>query len=403
MRKLSHVRERLTGASSSPKREGTAADQPPVTRPGAVWRLSCAHLFAEVEAPGLATGAGGEINLASEVFVMAESFGRALRRWRETAGLSQPQLARQVPISQSSLSRYESDQQQADPTTADRLDALLGADGALRALLAPVNAAATVLTSDDRGRLAYVADRPRSVDSAALGSLAAVLAESRRMEDRLGARVLLEPTLGYVRLLERLTLDARGPRRAQVIDLAAQWAQFTGWLHAAIGDVPASGTWLDRTLEWAVEADNPTLQANALSYKGHLAWMMGHVGPMIGLSQAAQRNHGVHLGQRAFDAMQEARGHAMAGDADHADRTLDVAEQRAAELTNHIDHAPPWSYYYSAAFWTLQRGLIYRYLGRNQAAADLLTAGLDELPLEQRDAEWTGDYRRALAEVQAAL
>ncbi|WP_141999957.1 helix-turn-helix transcriptional regulator [Amycolatopsis cihanbeyliensis] len=38
---------------------------------------------------------------------MSEGFGQALRRLRQAAGLSQPELARRVPISQSSLSRYE--------------------------------------------------------------------------------------------------------------------------------------------------------------------------------------------------------------------------------------------------------------------------------------------------------
>jgi hypothetical protein len=52
-------------------------------------------------------------------------------------------------------------------------------------------------------------------------------------------------------------------------------------------------------------------------------------------------------------------------------------------------------------FWLLQRGLIYRYLRRNSAAADLLSAGLDGLPAEQRDAEWLSPYRRHLDAVQA--
>ncbi|WP_158889130.1 helix-turn-helix domain-containing protein [Amycolatopsis anabasis] len=324
---------------------------------------------------------------------MVESFGQVLRRLRESADVSQRDLARRVFISQTTLSRYESDRQAVDPSTADRLDEALGADGALRALLDPGSA---VLTSDDRGRLARVTERPRAVDSSALGALAAVLAESRRMEDTLGARAVLEPTLGYVRLLESLVVDARGVLRPAVVDLAAQWAQFTGWLHAATDQLPLSGRWFDRALEWATEADNVTLQANALSYKGHLAWMEGHVGPMIGLSRAAQRNPAVHVGQRAFDAMQEARGHAMAGNPDQADRTLDVAEKRIADIPGRTEDAPPWSYYYGSAFWTLQRGMIYRYAGRNQEAAEFLAAGLAELPLDQRDAEWTGDYRHAL-------
>jgi transcriptional regulator with XRE-family HTH domain len=335
---------------------------------------------------------------------MVETFGRALRRLREQAGLSQPELARRVPISQSSLSRYESDRQLADPTTVDRFDQLLDANGTLRALLTPIDAA-RILTPDDRDRLTYVVDKPRSVDPATLTSLTAVLAESRRMEDQLGARIMLEPTVGYVRLLKRLTRDARGAIRRHVVDTAAQWAQFTGWLHTATDNLPVAEKWFDRTFEWAAESNNVSLQANALSFKGHLAWIVGHPGPVIGLSQAAQRDPDVDIGQRAFDAAQEARGHAMAHDIDEADRMLDIADQRAEQLASRGDDTPPWNYYYaSTAFWTLQRGLIYRHIdGRKQPAADLLTTGMAELPAEQRNAEWVDEYRRALAEVQAEL
>jgi transcriptional regulator with XRE-family HTH domain len=332
---------------------------------------------------------------------MVETFGRALRRLREQAGLSQPDLARRVPISQSSLSRYESDRQQADPTTADRLDQLLDANGTLRALLTPIDAA-RVLTPDDRDRLTYVADKPRSVDPATLTSLTAVLAESRRMEDQLGARIMLEPTLGYLRMLEALTFDARGPIRPHVVDLAGQWAQFTGWLYAATDQLSAAGRWFDRTLEWALESNNLALQANALTFKGNLAWMTGRIGAVIGLSQAAQRHQSIYIGQLAYAATQEARSHAVAGDRARADRQLDLAAQLTHQIPAQSDGAPPWNYD-SPALLALERGLVQHRLGRSQAAADLITTGIAALPAEQRDAEWTEQYRRTLAEAQAEL
>lgn len=63
-------------------------------------------------------------------------FGRTLRQLRNRANLSQSRLARLVPVSTASLSRYESGQQAVDPAVAARLDQLLNADGALRALAA---------------------------------------------------------------------------------------------------------------------------------------------------------------------------------------------------------------------------------------------------------------------------
>ena len=107
--------------------------------------------------------------------------------------------------------------------------------------------------------------------------------------------------------------------------------------------------------------------------------------------------------QRAFDAMQEARAHALAGDANTAHRVLDTAEERIDEIQSTCSGPPPWSYYYSSAFWTLQRGLVHQHLGDNTPASDLLQSGLESLPEDQQSAEWTGDYRKALATAQAAL
>ena len=332
-----------------------------------------------------------------------ETFGQALRRWRESAGMSQPQLAQRVPISQASLSRWENDKQAVGPTTADRLDKLVGANGALRALLQSANPAATVLTPDDNDRLAHVADKPRTVDSHALDSLAKVLAEQRRLEDAMGAVAVLEPTRGYTQLMERLVLDARGPSRPAVVNLAAQWAQFSGWLHAAMNKLPASSRWFGVALEWATEVDDRTMISTVLSFKGHLAWKGGHIAPMIGLSQAAQRDNSAYVGQLTFAAMQEARGHAMTGDAETCDRKMDAASQLAEKFAEQTDDAPPWIYFYSPPFFTLQRGLINSYLGRNSMSAAYLAAGLDALPEEDRNAQWTGFYRRRLVEVQAAL
>lgn len=65
---------------------------------------------------------------------MSETFGEALRRMRAKHGYSQPQLAAMIPLSQASLSRYETGKQTPDRATADRLDEVLAAGGRLSAL-----------------------------------------------------------------------------------------------------------------------------------------------------------------------------------------------------------------------------------------------------------------------------
>ncbi|MEV0700163.1 helix-turn-helix transcriptional regulator [Saccharopolyspora sp. NPDC050389] len=64
-------------------------------------------------------------------------FGRSLRQLRQAAGLSQPQLARRVPVDQSTLSRWENGRSTPDRDTVQQLDDLLDAAGRLSRSASP--------------------------------------------------------------------------------------------------------------------------------------------------------------------------------------------------------------------------------------------------------------------------
>ncbi|MEB3367990.1 helix-turn-helix domain-containing protein [Saccharopolyspora mangrovi] len=60
-----------------------------------------------------------------------ESFGRILRRYRATSGLTQPQLAGKVHVDQSAVSRWENDRAVPPREVIDRLDEVLHGGGHL--------------------------------------------------------------------------------------------------------------------------------------------------------------------------------------------------------------------------------------------------------------------------------
>ncbi|WP_286991006.1 hypothetical protein [Thermomonospora sp. CIF 1] len=253
------------------------------------------------------------------------------------------------------------------------------------------------LPPDEEERLILAVQRAVRADLSVVESLATVLAAQRRTEDAIGSAPLLEPVGAQLNALQALVLDARGKVRLPLVNVAAQWAQFYGWLKANTGHPDEGQAWLDRALEWATEADDRNLISEVLSFKGHIAWMAGHVDPVIGLSAAAQRDRGLFPGQYAMSAAQEARGHAMAGDAAQAERKLDKADEQAAAARERAAEAPPWLYYHSPGFFELQRGLTYRYLGRrhkpyNRRALEAITSGLARLPEEMRRSEWAGEF-----------
>ncbi|TDD63175.1 helix-turn-helix domain-containing protein [Actinomadura rubrisoli] len=261
-------------------------------------------------------------------------------------------------------------------------------------------------TPEDEERLVLAARRPSRVDLTVVDSLATILAGHRRTEDAVGSAPLVEPVRTSLAVLEGLVTGARGPIRPKVVNVAAQWAQFFGWLKANVGDLAVGKGWLDRALEWAIETDDANLISEVLSFKGHVAWMAGQPGPMIGLSAAALRGDGLYPGQYAISAAQEARGHAMVGAAYETERLLDRADEEAAAARERLEEAPPWLYYHSPGFFELQRGLAYRYLGRhdrgvNHRAVEALSRGLGTLPAGMRDSEWAGEFVYQLGRAHA--
>jgi tetratricopeptide (TPR) repeat protein len=259
------------------------------------------------------------------------------------------------------------------------------------------------LDPDEQARIAGLQARPRSVDRAALRSLTTMLAEQRRLEDVVGARPLVQPMRAQLRLVESIVVDARGAIRADVVDVGSQFAQFTAWLHASLGEERAGRYFYDRATEWALEIDDPHMVATALSMKGHVAYRQRQLNSMLGLSRAAQRDRRLSPGIRALAVQQEARALALLGERDATERRLDDAFVLAEQAVAHPEDEPPWVYFYSPEYFMMQRGRAYRYLGRFDEAAELLDAGLNALAPELRSAEWAEGYHADLRVVRERL
>ena len=260
-------------------------------------------------------------------------------------------------------------------------------------------------TPDDEERLVLATRRPARIDRAVIESLSVILAEQRRLEDAIGSAPVLYAVKAQLRTVAGLVAEARGPLRPQVVNVAAQWAQFSGWLNIAIADAPVARMSLDRAAEHAEEIGDQAMVGTTLSWKAYLAERTGHVGAMIGMACAAQRNR-IGPGQ-VYDLFLESRGHAITGDGGIAERRLEQAQQAATEAED--ADARPWEYYYlEPGFFELETGLTFVYLGRadptaNHRAVEHLDAGLAALPAGMRRSEWAGEYvsHRAAANMQA--
>jgi len=326
-------------------------------------------------------------------------FGSEVSRLLSERGMSLRQAARLAHYDASYLSRVISGSKTPSLALATALDEALGSGGALTAL------AGGGLDPDDAARLTWAARNPRHVDQAAADSLAAVLAAQRRTEDVLGSAAVLPAVRAQARAVDELLTEAHGVVRPAVVDIAAQWAQFAGWLALNTGDTGRADARFSQAIELAAEIGDDTMIAAVLSFRGYAAWRRGNPGPVVGLAQAAQRP-GIALSQRAYGAGLEARGLAMTGDADGAERKADEMLERAGELPgNPAELKPAWLYWYTPGFFACQRGLIlgyFAYLPRfHRLAADALTGGYEALPPDGQCSEWGGGYLVHLAAAHA--
>jgi transcriptional regulator with XRE-family HTH domain len=335
-----------------------------------------------------------------------------MRSRMDERGISLRALARTVHFDNAYLSRVMNGRQVPSAKLVAALDAALGAGGKL-VELAPSRTrpwgVTDSVTPDDEERLLLAAERPARVDATVIESLSTILAAQRRTEDVIGSAPLLDPVRAQLAMIENLATEARTAVRAQIVNVTGQWIQYAGWLYISTGRLSAATAMLDRALAHAVETDDVNLTSEVLGFKGHVAWESGRVAEMIGLRAAARRDDGrLFPGESAIAAAQEARGHAVLGDAYETDRLLDLADELADQARARRDETPPWLYYQVDGFFELHRGQAWRYLGRsdsayNERAIVAIKDGLSRLPADMRDSEWAGDfvYQLGRAYVQA--
>ena len=339
--------------------------------------------------------------------------------YMDRLGMSLRALAKAAYYDPATVSKALRGKKPCGPALAHRIDNVIGANGefikaaerkdsASAELAAPVSSNFAQserlkfgLSLDDEERIIQAVRRPMRVDRSVVTPLAKILAAQRETEDVIGSAPLIKPVTGQLAMLEDLVKESRGPGRPEVIDIAAQWAEYSGWLYTSTGHWQDARAWFDRTSEWATESGNQTLVATSLSFKGHMAFLLGQIGPMIGLTQAALRVSDSWVGQRAYDAHQLARGLAMTGDSEEAVRAVEEGRSLALIAHERSDEKPPWIYYYTLPFYALERGFVYRFLGRdnstyNNEAIASLTAALNDIG-DARSSEWAVEYVYHLA------
>lgn len=307
-------------------------------------------------------------------------FATELARRRADSGLSLANMADQTHVHRAYVHRLERGERWPSAPIVKALDAALDADGALLAIWKAADARSAASDPDEFDRFEHALAAPRRTDHAVVEHLARVLAEQRRAEDTLGARRLLPPVLAQLTVIKRLATDTKGPVRRELLTVGAHYEQFAAWMYQDAMDPAGARRHFAAAMSAAREIDDADMAVSVLSLRSHLAWSQGKATAAVEFAQAGQRDsRRVSDAVLALVAQQEARGHALRGDAEATERALDQSAALTYAAAERPDDAPPWVYFNSPDRLAFQRGVAYVELRRHADAVPLLAAALGSL------------------------
>lgn len=346
------------------------------------------------------------------------SFGSALRRRREAAGLSIGQLAARIHYTKGHLSRIESGHRTARPEFARVCDAELSAGGQLAALV-PGQAQPAArpaaeppgegdddlevwsmsLSPDGSGHFRPVGRREAmAMGAASLFGLA--LAPGRGHADHGGALAMLRDRYGQARafgqqaspaavlpmlvadthLVRSLAAGAAPEQRTELLHLGSRYAEFAGWMAQESGDDRMALWWTRQAVRMATTAGDTELARYALVRRADLALYRQDAASTVEHASQAQADTAVSPRIRGLAAQREAQGHAMAGAELDCRRALDRARELLGEPPRPDPARPLLGSTNTPDLVATVTGCCLYDLGRPADAARILDAELDRVP-----------------------
>lgn len=337
---------------------------------------------------------------------MVETFGEAVRRWREVRGVGQRELARRAPLDPGHLSRLESGRRPPTAAIAAKLDAVLEAGGELvRAATtvpprswvagdgwtrADADALADALTAQapspgDALRIAHewlVTEPPqlfelragRRIGDDTVARVEERLRQLRRLDDHLGGEQTrhlvtaeLAATAGLLR--DAAYTEAVGRR---LLTAVGELCQLAGWVAADSGrPAEARRHYLDG-VRAAHAAGDRAGGANNLSSLAYLTANTGDPREAVTLARTAATG-AVRERSATATALQWERvawSHAKAGERAAAERALSTVE-RTYDRRRPADD-PSWVYWLTPDEVDIMAGRVWTQLRRPLRAVPIL-------------------------------
>jgi transcriptional regulator with XRE-family HTH domain len=366
------------------------------------------------------------------------SFGPELRRLRVAADLSLTRLAGLLHYSKGHVSKVETGLKRPTPELAQRCDALLGAQGALAALV-PVPSSRCVAREamarraiDDGevwsmnvapdgtswcrllDRRQFLAAGATSVlglgfndrdvsgaarQTASLDGFRALFDQFRQLGQTASPAVVLPALIAQTQTVRGIAAQSDARMQGHALTLAARYAEYVGWMCQEAGNDEAAMWWTDRAVKLAAAGGDRELASYALVRRALMALYRNDAAETVQLSRSAQLGS-VLPRIRGLAAQREAQGHALTGDRDACLRCLDTARGLIASAPSDPT-APMLGSTNLADPVAMITGWCLYDLGRPEEAGEILDREIARLPPNALRSRTRYGIRRAMAHAAA--
>src|SRR5262249_27601166 len=235
----------------------------------------------------------------------------------------------------------------------------------------------------------------------ALDGFRSLFDEARRLGQVASPGVVLPMLIAQTQAVRGMAAAAAGsPEQVALLQLAARYAEFVGWMAQEAGDDRVALGWTRTAVEIAGAAGDRELSAHAWVRQALITLYREDAAQTVELARRAQVEPRVSPRIRGLAALREAQGHALGGDYDGCLRALDRGRgllAGAAAAGSGPTSEPALGPTSVSDMGAVVTGWCLHDLGRPRQAADALGQEFFRLPEASRRARARYGTRLALA------
>jgi hypothetical protein len=241
---------------------------------------------------------------------------------------------------------------------------------------------------------AALSDARRYLDGSIVGYFNRELGRCKTDDGNLGPAKALPLVMGILGAIQKHASDVKPKVRRELLAVAADGAEFAGWLYRDLRDSPSAAYWYDRAMEWAQAANDTAMQGYVLLKKSQMAYDERDALRVSSLAEAAQGGPWqLPVKIRAEVTQQEALGLAMLGEPMKA---IERKMEDARALFDHAKPDEPSAPYFTADTLLLRQAVCYTEGGKPGRASMMFVGVIASGALSRRDTAFVR-ARRATA------